>query len=962
MDKPSLGLSQELSSLLDDIESENELERRIMEKAELDLQKREKELADKRNKREERKKLVRKRPEKPNDTDEPVYTMEETRKEFLVRMGKVTPFSQEQVDENISIFSSSNENDSEVQFSDISEVVDSSESSENEDDGNEVLYQKRLKKWINKRELKRKRYLTAHGLIDEFENEVEYHKPALFVKDHTFDHGLKVPGEIYSKLFDYQRTCIKWLWELHRRKVGGVIGDEMGLGKTVQIVSFLASLAYSKKLDKPVLIVCPATVLLQWFKEFKRWWPPLRVVIAHSSGSGLGKQTQYYSSEEEYPEKRKKRKVSQAKAKKYPHEDEGDDSEFSNDSEMSDSSTEKFRKTKSFRRDNNLDELAARVLSTGHVLLTTYGTLMARSDLFKPVNWGYCVLDEGHKIKNPDAEITVVCKQLKSRNRIILSGTPIQNNLDELWSLYDFVYPGRLGTLPVFKTQFAIPITIGGYANASNLQVQTAYKCACVLRDFISPYLLRRMKVDVAKQLPKKNEQVLFCKLTEYQKKKYLDYIEGTEVDRILRGVQHVLTGVDYLRKICDHPDLTTADTYDPDYGSINRSGKLLVVESLLKMWKSQGHKVLLFCQTRQILDIIETSLAQQYKYLRMDGNTPIKHRGQLVDKFNKDQSTFLFLLTTKVGGLGINLTGANRVIIYSPNWNPSTDAQARERAWRVGQNKDVTIYRLMTTGTIEEKIYHRQIFKQFLTNKILKDPRQRRFFKSHDLKDLFRFGDGTSETNELFQEAEVRMDGEKVDNLEKVEITNQDEDIAADPAEGEDDDRILQALFENNGIQQALQHDNIINCSQVEKKLVENEARKVAEAAVAELKKSRKSVRNLPIGVPTWTGKNGMVAANRGPSGIISNLRKISGGVPTGSQASSTKDGTTNEEFAERVRQMLYHRSGIVKSADIMREFNTQLAGRNVEFLRSLLKNMATFETVQGEKGWKLKPEFNYK
>jgi DNA excision repair protein ERCC-6 len=341
----------------------------------------------------------------------------------------------------------------------------------------------------------------------------------------------------------------------------------------------------------------------------------------------------------------------------------------------------------------------------------------------------------------------------------------MQNNLTELWSLFDFVFPGRLGTLPVFQAQFAVPINIGGYANATNIQVQTAYKCAVVLRDLINPYLLRRMKADVASDLPRKSEQVLFCKLTPVQRKAYEEFIGSNEMESIFAGKRQVLYGVDILRKICNHPDLVHRELYQKKpgyhYGAEEKSGKMKVVKALLELWKRQGHRTLLFSQTRQMLDILERFVRDigGLQYRRMDGGTNIGIRQSIVDEFNTDQSIDVFLLTTRVGGLGINLTGADRVIIFDPDWNPSTDVQARERAWRLGQKREVTIYRLMTSGTIEEKIYHRQIFKQFLTNKILKDPKQRRFFKMNDLHDLFSLtGSETegTETGDMFAGTEM--------------------------------------------------------------------------------------------------------------------------------------------------------------------------------------------------------------
>ncbi|KAJ2791158.1 DNA repair protein rhp26, partial [Coemansia guatemalensis] len=251
-----------------------------------------------------------------------------------------------------------------------------------------------------------------------------------------------------------------------------------------------------------------------------------------------------------------------------------------------------------------------------------------------------------------------------------------------------------------------------------------------------------------------------------------------------------MLFGVDVARKICDHPDLlllstlpgaaathrdasrlgqlslaghlqgsaTNADSEDEltgvagaglrqlpsDYGDWRRSGKLTILHALLEMWQPQRHKVLIFSQTRQMLDIIERMVEHmpETQYRRMDGTTPVQHRTAMVDEFNRSPDIFVFLLTTKVGGLGINLTGADRVVLFSPDWNPSSDTQARERAWRLGQRRNVAIYRLMTAGTIEEKIYNRQIYKQFLSRKILEDPKQKRFFHSQSLRDLFSLTD----------------------------------------------------------------------------------------------------------------------------------------------------------------------------------------------------------------------------
>ncbi|XP_062591329.1 DNA excision repair protein ERCC-6-like [Saccostrea cucullata] len=612
------------------------------------------------------------------------------------------------------------------------------------DDGDEDFYHSRIEEF-NKLERKRLKKVEMGEIEEELDEELE--------------GGLRVPGRIWSKLFNYQRVGVSWLWELHCQSAGGIIGDEMGLGKTIQMIAFLAALRQSKIVSKhfkyrglgPTVIVTPTTVMSQWVKEFHKWWPLFRVAILHSSGSFTG----------------------------------------------------------------NEEELIWSIVKDKGVLITSFSTLVIHQDKILPYDWHYVVLDEGHKIRNPDAQVTQACKQFRTPHRIILSGSPIQNNLKELWSLFDFVFPGKLGTLPDFMQHFSIPIVQGGYANATEMQVQTAYKCACVLRDTINPYLLRRMKADVKINLPSKNEQVLFCRLTDEQRDVYLEYLQSRECQAILAGKYQIFAGLITLRKICNHPDICTGgpklfigeDTQgDPslEYGYWKRSGKMIVVEALLKLWKQQGHRVLLFSQSRAMLDILESfTQSRNYSYLRMDGGTPISSRQAMITTYNQDPSIYLFLLTTRVGGLGVNLTGANRVIIFDPDWNPSTDTQARERTWRIGQTKQVTIYRLLTSGTIEEKIYHRQIFKQFLTNRVLKDPKQRRFFKSNDLYELFELGskgnkEGTetgaifagtgsevkrSEVKERANRFDVLQDKKKAEAM-KEEVKEEEEDPYFDESE----------------------------------------------------------------------------------------------------------------------------------------------------------------------------------
>jgi DNA excision repair protein ERCC-6 len=609
----------------------------------------------------------------------------------------------------------------------------------------------------------------------------------------------------------------EWLWGLHKQEVGGIIGDEMGLGKTVQMAHFLGSLCFSGKLNLALLIV-PSTLLAQWVQELKKWYPPFRIFLLHTSGGAMRAGWT-------------REKILQRA------------SMFS-------------RGSRSGRSKACGGKLTA---GTGAIVVTSYGGLTTHEQMVLRIPWDYCILDEGHKIRNPDAEVTLIAKRIPTVHRIILTGAPIQNSLRELWSLFDFIYPGRLGTLPDFEQQFALPIRSGSYLNASKMQTQMAYKCSLALRDLISSSILRRLKKnlqDVIK-LPDKTEQILFCKLTSHQERLYRHFLSSDEVKSVLHGHMKSFRAINILRKVCNHPCLfelskeqlkpvtksekssmellrkqarkkrreqiarnarikakikselkvevkaevggvlyptgATASGVEADIngentavgGSVEKlagngvddsdgraehedddvnleifnrgevisasqlstveweqSGKMLILDQVLTLWKEQNHRVLLFSQTVQMLNIIEEYVKRKklWKYFRMDGTTNIRRRQPMVDAFNKESDVFLFLLTTRVGGLGLNLIGADRVLIFDPDWNPSMDKQARERAWRIGQENDVTVYRLICSGTIEEKIYHRQIYKQQLTHKILSNPKQKRFFRSSELRDLFTY------------------------------------------------------------------------------------------------------------------------------------------------------------------------------------------------------------------------------
>eukprot|EP00871_Galdieria_phlegrea_P003754 jgi/Galph1/437/GphlegSOOS_G5235.1 len=749
-------------------------------------------------------------------------------------------------------------------------------------------------------------------------------------EDICFEGGLRLPAEIYDRLFPYQQVGVQWLWELHCQGVGGIIGDEMGLGKTVQIIAFLAALSYSHLLTSPVCIVAPATLLTQWKREFAAWYPSFRVKIMHKAA--------------------------------------GDGDLWIIDD----------------------------IVQDGDILITSYEQVRRFHDYILVHRWGYVILDEGHRIRNPDAEVTLVCKRFKTVHRIIMTGAPLQNRLKELWSLFDFVFPGKLGTLPVFEEQFSVPITLGSYLNATSIQVHTAYKCASVLRNLVSPYLLRRLKKDVALQLPKKQEQntdtykILFCRLTSEQRELYQKYLYSRELRKVLEGSLNLLTAVSVLRKICNHPDLYTEEPPEGhNYGEWNRAGKLLVLDKVLHSWSKDSSRVLLFSQSRSMLDILEKfARERRYIYLRMDGETAMQERMSLIDSFNQNSEIFLFLLTTKVGGLGLNLTGANRVVLYDPDWNPSTDLQARERAWRIGQKRDVIIYRLVTSGTIEEKIYHRQIFKQLITNKVLKDAQQKRFFRPKDLFDLFTLGDdfedGT-ETGDLFSGADVvewtgSNNGKMKGKQSSSEGTGEEnEEKEAQGSSNDCETHLLKEL--------AIDHDAILGVvgEGSDRKLLEEEAMKVANDALENLRKSRIARQQAPIFTPTWTGTFGEAGAISVPrfgrvkagsssfasssdskqtssrvkssSEILGHMREQSIGV-VGNELKS--QGNRHVTLLEELCRFLRENGSRATTKEIISNFRDRISSNAMFVFKQFLKQVAFKETNSNGNGiWKLKEEF---
>ncbi|KAH7361385.1 DNA repair and recombination protein RAD26 [Plectosphaerella cucumerina] len=799
------------------------------------------------------------------------------------------------------------------------------------DDGDEDQYQKRLEDWVTRRKRARrqKRRTTGEAQPDSDDEQDEWLKPSPDHDDLDIADGLRVPGDI---------TLLP--------KRGGILGDEMGLGKTIQIIAFIATLHHSGKLDKPVIVVAPATVLRQWVNEFHKWWPALRVSVLHSSGSGMANIPQ--------------------------QEDDSAD----------EGSSYKTSRSRSGRR------IIRRIEKNGGILVTTYSGVQIFADDLVDIEWKYAVLDEGHKIRNPNAEITITCKELNTPNRIILTGTPIQNNLTELWSLFDFVYPMRLGNLVQFQQQFEVPIKHGGYATATALQVEIAEKTAEALKEAIAKYLLQRLKVDVASDLPPKTEQVYYCHLTATQIEEYRRYLNSDECAAILAGRLQSFAGTRILGTICNHPDLLDdrlINQPDYDYGSPTKSGKLRVAMVKLQEFKRGGHKTLIFSQRRSVLALFEIVLRKMggFTFLQMDGRTPIDRRQSLIDRFNNDPSIDIFLLTTHVGGLGVNLTGASRIIIYDPDWNPSVDVQARERAWRLGQTKPVHIIRLVTEGTIEDTIYHRQVYKQLLTNKVLKDPKQRASLELSGLNDLFTLvlpsdnKSGTVNKSKFLQGAEVDVQDASTDAAEATEgdAIAKIENYTPDTAEMERDKRIVDNIFAHQ-VANVYDHDAVMNGKkkiQADRGMNRMEAHRLGRIAKAHLDRSGREAQLVRPGEVTWTGERGTAGRpgvrSGGPSSsAVLNLLASRRGHNGRDSASSSGAATpspgnpaplSRQDFKKMIKDFITAHQGKVPSAMLIQHFNRfcKHPPSQKDVFLAALKSVATLTTHRsaGKSIWQL-------
>ncbi len=498
----------------------------------------------------------------------------------------------------------------------------------------------------------------------------------------------EIPVAIKAELRSYQQEGVNWLHFLNKYHLHGILCDDMGLGKTLQTLCIVASDHHMRAQEfkktgapdvrrLPSLIVCPPTLSGHWQQEIKTYAPFLTC-------------TAYVG----------------------PPNDRA-----------------KVR--------DQLDKT--------DIVITSYDICRNDCDILAPLNWNYLVLDEGHLIKNPRAKVTVAVKRLLSNHRLILSGTPIQNNVLELWSLFDFLMPGFLGAEKVFLDRFAKPIAASRFSKSSSKEQEAGALAIEALHKQVLPFLLRRLKEEVLDDLPPKILQNYYCDLSELQKKLFEDFTkkEGkTMAEKASSGdkeaKQHIFQALQYMRKLCNSPALVMKEghkQYDETQRYLAKQGtslkdpvhapKLTALRDLLvdcgigteptageitteTSYVSQ-HRALIFCQMKEMLDMVQNDVIKKMlpsvSYLRLDGSVEPNKRQDIVNKFNSDPSIDVLLLTTSVGGLGLNLTGADTVIFVEHDWNPQKDLQAMDRAHRIGQKKVVNVYRLITRGTLEEKI-----------------------------------------------------------------------------------------------------------------------------------------------------------------------------------------------------------------------------------------------------------------
>ncbi|KAK0604656.1 hypothetical protein LWI29_017882 [Acer saccharum] len=449
-----------------------------------------------------------------------------------------------------------------------------------------------------------------------------------------------VPLLTGGKLKSYQIKGVKWLISLWQNGLNGILADQMGLGKTIQTISFLAHLK-GKGLHGPYLVIAPLSTLSNWVNEISRFTPSINAII-------------YHGNKKERDELRRKH-MPRAVGPNFP------------------------------------------------IVVTSYEVALSDAKRYlRHYSWKYLVVDEGHRLKNPKCKLLKELKHLNVGNKLLLTGTPLQNNLAELWSLLHFILPDIFSSLEEFQSWFDLSGKNNSEIMKEELEEKRKAQMVSKLHAILRPFLLRRMKSDVEQMLPRKKEIILYATLTEYQRN-FQDHLINRTLENHLR--EKVDTGF-----------------YPPVEQIVEQCGKFRLLDKLLARLFALKHKVLIFSQWTKILDIMDYYFSEKgFEVCRIDGNVKLDKRRKQIEEFNDVNSNFrIFLLSTRAGGLGINLTAADTCILYDSDWNPQMDLQAMDRCHRIGQTKPVHVYRLATAQSVEGRILKRAFSKLKLEHVVI--------------------------------------------------------------------------------------------------------------------------------------------------------------------------------------------------------------------------------------------------
>ncbi|KAF2115233.1 P-loop containing nucleoside triphosphate hydrolase protein [Lophiotrema nucula] len=568
----------------------------------------------------------------------------------------------------------------------------------------------------------------------------------LGLKKKVDDERPRVPVVIDPRLAKvlrpHQVEGVKFLYRastglIDSKAHGCIMADEMGLGKTLQCITLMWTLLkQSPDAGKPTIskcvIACPSSLVRNWANELVKW---------------LGKDAV---------------------------------NPFAIDGKAS--------------KEELTQQIRQWCIATGRavvrpVLIVSYETLRINVGELANTPIGLLLCDEGHRLKNGESQTFMALNSLNVQRRVILSGTPIQNDLSEYFTLLNFANPGYLGTRNDFRKQYEIPILRGRDADGTDSDQQKGNERLAELLTLVNKFIIRRTNDILSKYLPVKYEHVVFCNLSPFQRDLYNHFIQSPDIKSLLRGKgSQPLKAILLLKKLCNHPDLLNLpddlpgcenilpeDFVPKDARGRDRdvkswySGKMAVLDRMLARIRADSNdKIVLISNYTSTLEVFaKMCRARGYGYLTLDGSMQVAKRQKLVDKFNDPEGQeFIFLLSSKAGGCGLNLIGANRLILFDPDWNPAADQQALARVWRDGQKKDCFIYRFIATGSIEEKIFQRQSHKQSLSSCVVDSAEDvERHFSLDSLRELFQFRDKTtSDTHDTFKCKRCRKeDGRQV-------------------------------------------------------------------------------------------------------------------------------------------------------------------------------------------------------